>query len=257
MTNCDLKLELFRLLDVVVPVHPNDILRTTSSQFLTRVLYNMEPPFTVSLVMDAHVLFCSPQDAEEAFDLFERSDVELSYSTRLLNAWVTSGFAVFTRRTDMTKRYWAEVTKQMNGEELAGDDQHPMHRTTLRMREEGLKFRWLSNNWFFAMHGANEMGEFLGTANCYRTSVLVNGRVRFIHGGENQCVLMNGNNNQYTTKVRTVYNPGKCTETYRHSKLVMSQEEFQRAADPYAAPFFNWHLLDNEDPDSLFWYADK
>ena len=169
MTNCDLKLELFRLLDVVVPVHPNDILRTTSSQFLTRVLYNMEPPFTVSLVMDAHVLFCSPQDAEEAFDLFERSDVELSYSTRLLNAWVTSGFAVFTRRTDMTKRYWAEVTKQMNGEELAGDDQHPMHRTTLRMREEGLKFRWLSNNWFFAMHGANEMGEFLGTANCYRT----------------------------------------------------------------------------------------
>ena len=53
MTNCDLKLELFRLLDVVVPVHPNDILRTTSSQFLTRVLYNMEPPFTVSLVMDA------------------------------------------------------------------------------------------------------------------------------------------------------------------------------------------------------------
>ena len=49
----------------------------------------------------------------------------------------------------------------MNGEELVEDDHHSIHLTTLRMREQGLKFQWLNNNGFFAMHGANESNSWL------------------------------------------------------------------------------------------------
>ena len=254
-----MSLDLFTLLDVVVPIHPNDVMHINKVQFQTRVLYNADPPFNVSLVMDAHVLFCNNDDLETAFNLFQASDTDLAYSSRILNQWVTSGFAVMYRRNPTTQKYWREVTRRMNDKFSALDDQYHMNGVTKVMRESGeLKFRWLSNNWFFATHGVNQQGIFAGKSNCYRSSVLVNGRIRFIHGGENQCILLNGNNNQYGSRTRTVYIPGtECEGIYTHSKLVSSQSEFDSLVGGYRAPNFDWNLLDNEDPESLFWYDGK
>ena len=256
VTNCDLSLELFQLLDVIVPIHPADILRSASPQFQTRMLYNIDPPFAISLVMDAHVLFCQSGDLEEAFQLFRESDVELAYSTRILDGWVTSGCAAFFRRSPATRVFWERVTRAMNDETTAGDDQYFMNVIANEMRGRGeIRFRWLSNNFFFATHGVDPQGKFVAKADCYRSSVLVSGRVRFIHGRENQCVLINGSSNQYITRTRTVYIPGtQCEGTYDHSKLVFSQEEFQSLVGTNTAPAFDWNLLQNEDPNGLFWY---
>ena len=138
VTNCHLPRELFRMVDVVVPIAPEDLIPFSGqNQFTTRMIYNAFPPFQTSLVLDTHTNWCAGGDPEEAFALFRASDVDLAFSTRVVNRWVTSGFAVL--------------------------DTH--------------------NNWFFALHGVNQRGEFIGSADCYRASVLVNGRIRFIHAG--------------------------------------------------------------------------
>ena len=127
VTNCHLPRELFRMVDVVVPIAPEDLIPFSGqNQFTTRMIYNAFPPFQTSLVLDTHTNWCSGGDPEEAFALFRASDVDLAFSTRVVNRWVTSGFAVLYRYNARTFDYWQRVTKFNNHYRIHGDDQYGM-----------------------------------------------------------------------------------------------------------------------------------
>lgn len=261
VTNCHLPRDLFKNIDYLIPISTQDLLLSAGPrQFTTRMIYNRFPPFQYSLVLDAHTCWCDNRDAEEVFSLFKAGDVDLAFSTRVLNRWITSGFAVLYRYNQNTFNYWSRIVEYNMLYNLHGDDQYAMRiiaRESLQRKE--LSFRWLSNNWFFAAHGVSEEGAFVSGAECYRSSVLVNGRVRFIHGGGTaECELVNGVDNANAQRLRTLFVPQKCSFSSQHaSQLVYSQQKMEALAAPHTAPAFNWTLLSTEDPDGLFWYADK
>lgn len=261
VTNCHLPRALFKTVDYVIPISSDDLILTTKQvQFTTRMIYNRFPPFLYTLVLDAHTCWCADIDGEEVFQLFKASDVDLAFSTRVLNKWTTSGFAVIYRYNQATFTYWTRIMKDNMRTNFHSDDQFPMREIArLMVEEKALKFRWLSNNWFFAPHSVTEEGEFIGDANCYRSSVLVNGRVRFIHGGgDKECLLANGYNNKDVNKLRAHFSPDHCVFSHAAGpQMVFSQEQMEKLVEPHQAPKFDWTLLDNEDPDSLFWYKDK
>ena len=252
---------LFKSVDFLIPISPDDLLPDLkSTQFTTRMIYNRFPPFLYTLVLDAHTCWCSPQDGEEVFTLFKASDVDLAFSTRVLNKWTTSGFAVIYKYNQATFDYWTRIVQDNMRTGFHSDDQFPMREIAKKMVEENaLKFRWLSNNWFFAPHGVTEKGEFFGEGDCYRSSVLINGRVRFIHGGgDRECLLANGEDMKDATKLRVHFSPDKCSFSHpAEPQMVFSQEQMESLVSPYKAPPIDWHLLDGEDPDALFWYKDK
>ena len=179
------------------------------------------------------------------------SGVDIAYSTRELNKWVMSGFAVLVRNTPTTFNLWRMVNDFHTKINYHTDDQYGIHYMTKVFREEGLlTFRWLSNNWFFASHGVNEEGLFGGSSRAYRSSVLVNGKVRFIHTRDRRtCPMVNGEHGELTTKLRTFYidQKGKWT-------AVFSQAEMKALVGEYKAPMFDWNVLDDNDRKSLFWY---
>lgn len=259
VTNCHLPRELFRMVDVVVPIAPEDLIPFSGqNQFTTRMIYNAFPPFETSLVLDTHTNWCAGGDPEEAFSLFRASDVDLAFSTRVVNRWVTSGFAVLYRYNARTFDYWQRVTKFNRHYRIHGDDQYGMRViATDLLRRNQLRFRWLSNNWFYALHGVNQRGEFIGSADCYRASVLVNGRIRFIHAGiYGQCELMNRGSSKQ--RVRAQFAPGSCAFSKRSvPQLVFSQKKMEELVRPFSPPRYNWTLLEQEDPDALFWFEDK
>lgn len=250
-SNCDLSPTIFRNVDIIIPIHPDDLIPSNSSQFTTRSIYNMVSPFEYSLIMDSHVIVCHKADVEEVFREFRTSGVDIAYSTRELNKWVMSGFAVLIRNTPTTFNLWRMVNDFHMKINYHTDDQYGIHYMTKVFREEGLlTFRWLSNNWFFASHGVNEEGLFGGSSRAYRSSVLVNGKVRFIHTRDRRtCSIVNGEHGELTTKLRTFYidQKGKWT-------AVFSQAEMKALVGEYKAPMFDWNVLDDNDRQSLFWY---
>ena len=212
----------------------------------------MVSPFEYSLIMDSHVIVCQKRDVEEVFQKFRESRIDIAYSTRELNKWIMSGFAVLVRNTPETFRLWRMVNDFHMKINYHTDDQYGIYYMTEVFRKEGrLSFRWLSNNWFFASHGVDEGGNFGGSARAYRSSVLVNGRVRFIHTRDPRtCAFVNGAHGEEETKLRTFYIDQKGQWTAVHS-----QEQMKKMVGKYKAPLFDWRLLNENKPNSLFWFS--
>ena len=211
----------------------------------------MVSPFNYSLIMDSHVIACNASDIEEVFRLFRESNVDIAYTTRELNRWIMSGFAVLIHNTDRTFRLWRLINDFHMKIDYHTDDQYGIHYMTRTLVESGLlSFRWLSNNWFFASHGVDKDGVFGGTAKSYRSSVLINGRVRFIHTKDSRkCDYVNGKHGEVSRFLRTFYIDGE-----DHWIPVFSQRQMERLVRNYKAPAFNWHLLDDNSPNALYWY---
>ena len=85
-----------RYITVIVPVHPNDLVRR-DNQWYTRVLYNAYLPFYYSYILDTHVFPCYNNSYSEIFRLFKESNVDISISKRMNNHKSVSGAAVLSK----------------------------------------------------------------------------------------------------------------------------------------------------------------
>ena len=121
----------------------------------------------------------------------------------------------------------------------------------LNAKNHTWKFHWMSSNWFWASHGINEKGKFVGNAKCYRSSVVATGPIKWIHGTPSQCELMNGANDRYAYKKRCYYWRQNCNMTQPGPLVVFSKEEMQALVSPYGAPPLDWGM--DKATDSLFW----
>ena len=130
------------------------------------------------------------------------------------------------------------------------DDQFSLLRI-LRHRK-GYSFKLLSSNWFFASHGITQTGTFEGGGKCYRSSIVVNGPVHWIHGHPNECEVMNGANNEFAFMDRVYFRCGRCKCNKGGVSVITSAKELQRVAWPSKAPSLNWNN-NRHSRTSLFW----
>lgn len=70
VTNCDIPGSVAYYLDVIVPVHNQDVMNTTLKQWRTRMLYNAYLPFNYSYIIDSHVFPCDKKAVREVLSLF-------------------------------------------------------------------------------------------------------------------------------------------------------------------------------------------
>ena len=214
------------------------------------MLYNAYPPFKNNYIIDSHVFPCFKDSYSKLFSLFSKSDVDVSASCRIVPVVNLSGGAVLSRMGLPSNLYWKEVYKWMC-EHNCNDDQTPMFITSRKHSNQPWKYRWLSSNWFWASHGMTENGQFIGSAQCYRSSILVTGPIMWIHGDPSQCQLMNGENNSIALKTRSYFVRVKCNMTERGPRAVLSEREMDELVFPYRSPHLNWNITKN--PYSLFW----
>ena len=97
VTNCDILASTAKLIDVIVPVHNEDVVQTSSKQWLTRVLYNAYLPFNYSFITDTHVYPCDNKSYTDIFDLFKKSNIDISFSCRVNRGPYPSGGAVLSK----------------------------------------------------------------------------------------------------------------------------------------------------------------
>jgi hypothetical protein len=250
ITNCDIPLELAQVVDCVVPIFPADVVNTTEKQWQTRVLYNAYLPFNYSFILDTHIFPCDA-NATQILDLFEKSDVDISFTNRMNIPNVPTGGAVLSRFSKGSFDFWKETYHwQINRGYY--DDQWAMSQVISGTWRKTYKFRWLSNNWFFASHGVSENGMFIGSARCYRLSVVVTGPVRWAHSSEAECKVINGRRNEFIHKPRVYFLNRTCQTTKIGSTVFLSDEEVQKNVFPYKAPKLDWNTS-NKPEDSLFW----
>ena len=251
VTNCNLPVRTAALLDVLIPVHSSDLV-PLPKQWYTRVLYNAYLPFELSFVLDTHVFPCSPLAYAQTFALFRNSSVHISYSNRMNTRSSVSGGAVLSRFGRETTNFWRAVARHMlrTGNY---DDQGALKAVIGHRLRFGVTFKWLSNNFFFASNGIDKNGHFLGSSKCYRSSVVVNGPVRWVHGRESECQLMNGNDNEYAYKKRVYFSKGRCRTRRKTTGVIFSQKDLIQAARPYMAPKLDWGDKQVRPPDGLFW----
>ena len=115
----------------------------------------------------------------------------------------------------------------------------------------------MSSNWFFSSHGITETGLFLGSSTCYRSSVVVTGPVQWIHGNPNQCLLMNGKNNEHIYKYRVYFLCGTCNCNKKGQTVATSERELNQFVGNLTTPKLLWQNDNtNRSNSNLFWYTD-
>lgn len=243
-------LNVARALSVIVPVHEKDLVSMWEKQWNTRMLYNAYLPFNYSYVLDSHVFPCHKDSYSLLFSLFSKSDADVSVSNRVAGRLCLSGGGVLSKWGYRSHAYWTAVYREMNRRRTY-DDQAGMRYVYLEKKSHPWKFRWLSSNWFWASHGINEKGRFVGSAKCYRSSVVATGPIKWIHGTPDQCELMNGPNDRYVYKKRCYYWRQKCNMTQPGPLVVFSKGDMETLVSPYGAPPLEWDK--DKAADGLFW----
>ena len=188
ITNCDVPLTIAQLITIIVPVASSDVLNTPNKQWQTRMLYNAYLPFNYSYILDTHVFPCYNDSYSKVFSLFSESGVDVSASSRDGDRVYVSGGAVLSKWGAPSHSFWKEVYQRMlvcNG----CDDQSAIQYVIERNQTHQWTYRWLSSNWFWASIGITEEGFFLGSARCYRSSVIATGPIMWIHGDPGECGL--------------------------------------------------------------------
>ena len=253
ITNCDISASTANLIDIIVPIHIEDVLNTKEKQWWTRVLYNAYLPFNYSFITDTHVYPCDNRSYSDIFSKFKKSNIDISYSCRVNRGPYASGGAVLSKWGKGSHEFWIRTYKYQVQKHIF-DDQSPMMYTLKNYRNKLFTFRWLSSNYFYASHGITEKGVFSGPARCYRSSIVVTGPLRWIHGRPYECEIMNGQNRELIYKPRAWFLSGECNTTARGTKVITSKLEMSKAAYPYAAPELDWKVDYNKKPSSdLYW----
>ena len=253
ITNCDIPASTAKLIDVIVPVHNNDIVKTNNKQWQTRMLYNAYLPFNYSFITDTHVFPCDNKAYADIFDQFKASNIDISFSNRVNGKPYAFGAAVLSKWGKRSFEFWTR-TYQLQIRKHIFDDQGPMSTIMKEYQKKLFSFRWLSSNYVYASHGIAEKGAFKGSSHCYRSSIVVTGPIRWIHGWPDECEKMNGKNNELVNKPRAWFSSGKCKTTVKGTKVVLSRSELMNAAFPYEAPKLEWDVNYLEKPSrELFW----
>lgn len=252
VTNCNIPVAVSQYLNIIVPIHMKDVVNTTQKQWRTRMLYNAYLPYNYSFIIDSHVFPCDAKAPREILDLFESSQVDISFSNRENTPNRVSGGAVLSHWSEGSFKFWQKVYNIMQNRK-SFDDQGPMKVVIESEWRKNYSFKWLSSNWFFASHGITENGEFVGSARCYRSSVVVTGPLRWIHGSLDQCKIMNGPNNEYIYKPRCFFHRRNCNTTGGSSHPVFSESQLKREAFPYSSPELYWSTSSGKNSTSLFW----
>ena len=252
MTNCDVPTSVGHYLDIIIPIHMTDIMNTTKRQWQTRVLYNAYLPYNYSFIIDSHVFPCDAKAPSEILKQFESSKVDISFSNRKNTPNSVSGGAVLSRWSEGSFKFWKNTYKFMTTKRFS-DDQYPMKVTVSSNWKKKYKFRWLSSNWFFASHGITKEGKFRGDGSCFRSSIVVTGPLRWIHGSPEHCKMMNGRNNEFINKTRCFFSPFHCKTNGKRIHAVFSEEELKREAFPFPSPELQWNVSSKKHPTSLFW----
>ena len=250
VTNCPVSDELAIYVDVIYRIHPDDIFR--GKQWYTRVLYNAYPPFRLNFVLDTHVFPCDKLAVKELFDRFNNTDVDISMGNRM-NSPSMMGAAALFRAGKGSHFFWKAAYMHMR-RHRCGDDQSGVINTLHNYRSsKKFKFRWLIFNWAFASHGVRGNGVFDGAGKCYRTSLVVTGPVRFIHGTPRECVMMNGAQNEYVHQARCYYKQGKCNTAMKGYAVAFSESQYKQFVKPYKAANLYWNRMRRYSSTSLFW----
>lgn len=182
---------------------------------------------------------CYKDSYSRIFSLFSQSDADIAVSNRVAGRLAMSGGGVLSKWGHKSHAYWMEVYRAMLLRR-SHEDQSAMLRVYLSSRNYPWKLRWLSSNWFWASHGITERGEFIGSATCYRSSVVATGPIKWIHGPPSQCDLMNGPKNSYAYKKRCYYWRQDCSLTKSGPLAVFSREELRSLVFPYRVPPLEW-----------------
>ena len=253
VTNCDVPASTAKIIDVIVPVHNADVVKTSEKQWLTRMLYNAYLPFNYSFITDTHVFPCDDKSYSDILDKFKESNVDVSFSNRVSPMWFAFGAAVLSKWGKGSQEYWIRTYK-LQVEKHIFDDQRAMSAVLRKYERNMLTFRWLSSNYVYASHGITEKGFFKGPALCYRSSIVVTGPIRWIHGQQNECEIMNGKNRELVYKPRAWFLSGTCNTTEKGIKVITSEAEMKKAVYPYEAPVLEWNVNYSRKPSNdLFW----
>ena len=252
VTNCDIPATTAELIDVIVPVHNYDVVKTNEKQWMTRVLYNAFLPFNYSFIIDTHVFPCDNKSYSDIFDLFQKSNIDISFSNRVNRGPYCSGGAVLSKWGKGSHEFWIRAY-QLQVQKNHFDDQGPMLTIMKQYQGKLFSFRWLSSNYFFASHGITEKGVFSGPAHCYRSSIVVTGPLRWIHGSPSQCEIMNKRDGGLINKHRAWFSSGSCKTTARGIKVITSNAEMKKAVYPYVAPKLDWDDYSKRPSTGLFW----
>ena len=249
ITNCDVPLETAALLSVIIPVHRRDII-PMSHQWYTRMVYNAYLPFQLSFILDTHVFPCDSNAYRDVFALFRNSSVDVSVSNRM-NTHSYSGGAVLSRKGPASFRFWKSIAKAMRRKSTY-DDQWGLG-NVLRRRHPYLKYRRLSSNFFYASHGITKDGVFAGLGRCYRSSIVITGPVRWIHGKQAECAIVNGPNYEHAYKTRAYFKGGQCRTRQEGPTMVFSSAQMKAYAAPARPPSLIWANVPGRSATGLFW----
>ena len=249
MTNCPVSTEEEKAFDVIYRIDESDV--PPIRQWYTRILYNAYPPFRLNFVVDTHVFPCDRDAVRELFELFDASGVDVSVGNRV-NVRSVMGAGALFRNSQNSRNFWLYAYRWMK-QHNCRDDQAGIFNAIQNNKKNGaVKFKWLSFNWMFASHGITPQGKFSGPAKCYRTSLVVNGPVRFIHG-YNQCQLMNGKNREHIWKPRVPFFSFQCNTAKKGIVLAFSENELRSFVNPYRIPNLKWNTFAKYNSTSLFW----
>ena len=161
-----------------------------------------------------------------------------------------SQYGVINYRTgeEIIKQEYKQMLKSGNY-----DDQRTFRIVMARLRHT-LTYRQLSSNWFYASHGITDKGIFRGPGRCYRSSIVVTGPIRWIHGSPTECPLMNGQNNELAYKYRAYFICHKCECAQKGPLVATSAKQLQSYVGRHNIPKLLWEKDKYRDSDSLYWY---
>ena len=238
------------MVDVIYKVHPLDDF--PGRQWYTRVLYNAYPPFRLNFVLDTHVFPCDKLAIKELFNRFNETNVDISFGNRM-NIRSVMGVATLFRAGPGSHYFWKNAFLWMQ-QRKNGDDQAGIQVTLRYHRDKNrFTFRWLSFNWLYASHGVLENGEFAGYGKCYRTSLTVNGPVRFVHGRSAECSFINGRNNSLIHRQRCCFIPRLCSTNNKNSAIAFSEDQLEDFVKPYSVAQLHWNESRDYHPTDIFW----
>ena len=250
MTNCNVPYSVAQFLTVIVPISLRDVPKQVNFRWQTRVLYNAYLPFHYNFILDTHVFPCHNDSYSKLFSLFMKSGVDVSASNREGDRLFVSGGGVLSKWGPKSHAFWKKAYKLMDSRAI--DDQSAIYSVVKFTKRPVWKYRWLSSNWFWASHGINEKGLFVGSAKCYRSSVIATGPIKWIHGAPTHCIIMNGKNDEYVHRKRVFFLRRLCNTSASGPNAVFSKKRLEMMAAPFRATHLDWSV--KHSSSSLFWY---
>ena len=163
-----------------------------------------------------------------------------------------SGGAVLSKWGPRSGNFWLSCADNML-QSSNYDDQRAIQVVMARSLFTNFTYRQLSSNWFYASHGITDKGEFLGASKCYRSSVVLTGPIRWVHGSPTECPLMNGENNELAYTNRVYFRCGRCKCAKKGPLVATSANQLKSFAYPNIPPRLMWEKNPSHDSTSLFW----